>query len=285
MSWLEAAENVARDFTIELPFLAYDIASELARRKYPEAASRYFEVLRDVGSEPDAAILLELGRCYIEQGQQSAAEECFLGAIEADPDGIEPRIELANMYEKAQEGEEALILAAEAMTLRGVQDRPGEHHSHETPRARRPTRDRGHNTDITSDHHQRNVTARARRSVIPKRHRPKRLGAPEQRRKEEKAHAIKLSREYQEVCELKGRISNGDHSLIRTWLQSSRELLEDFRSLKQFYSRDKYLEYLSSRGSLQLVGQGERGHELLQMYERLTRCGCTRLSWVSLDTN
>jgi general transcription factor 3C polypeptide 3 (transcription factor C subunit 4) len=55
-----------------------------------------------------------------------------------------------------------------------------------------------------------------------------------------------------------------------SWMQSSRELIDDFRSLKKFYSWDKYLRFLGPRSSLQPpAGPGES--ELGQMYERLTR--------------
>lgn len=272
LSWLDENEILTRNFVSELPFLTYDLSTELARRKHWASASKYLELLRVLSPEPDSMVLLQLGKCYLGSGGQSAAEECFLAAIEADPEGIDARIELANMYELAREDEEALILAAEAMALRGargglnetmideMQQRSGE--SQPRRRAQRPVESAVRGGHLDSH----------RKPVIPRRYRPKRLGAPDQRRKEEQAHAIKLSRRYQTVCELRQRIRSGSDDLIDLWMQSSKELLEDFRSLKQFYSWEKYLEYLGSNNDLPPVMQGERGQELLDLYERLTRC-------------
>lgn len=231
-------------------------------------------MLRELSGEPDAAVLLQLGRCYLASGETPAAEDCFLSAIQVDPDSIEPRIELANMYEKAKEAEEALILAAEAMALRGARRGGGDSHdSHgdldyrarRRPQARRRSAARGGDgSTSTRDAH-------AQRPVVPRRYRPKRLGAPDQRRREEQAHAVKLSRQYETVRDLKQQIQNGRDDLMDTWLQSSQELVDDFRSLKQFYSWDKYLKFLRSKSSFQEPAQGLPENELFQMYERLTR--------------
>lgn len=238
-------------------------------------------MLREVSGEPDAAILLQLGRCYLASGHQPAAEECFLSAIEVDPDGIEPRIELANMYEKAKEAEEALILAAEAMALRGAQQGeygydggPSRHHQVQHRSGVRRRLAAGGEEDLTSSREGRAF----RRPVIPRRYRPKRLGAPDQRRRDEQDHAVKLSRQYETVRDLKQQIRDGRDDLVNTWLQSSQELVDDFRSLKQFYSWDKYLQFLGSKSSFQQSAQRLPGNELFQMYERLTRS-----KWIQPD--
>lgn len=175
------------------------------------------------------------------------------------------------MYEKAKEAEEALILAAEAMTLRGAQREEDGHDAGPSRRRRvqpRPGSRRrlaaGGQEELTSTH-------TSRRPMIPRRYRPKRLGAPDQRRRDEQAHAVKLSRQYEAVHELKQQIREGRDDLVEAWLQSSQELVDDFRSLKQFYSWDKYLQFLGSKSSFQHSAHGLPGNELFQMYERLTR--------------
>jgi len=58
-------------------------------------------------------------------------------------------------------------------------------------------------------------------------------------------------------------------------MATSKELADDFRSLKRFYTWDKYLRFLGPRGPPQHPGAGEpQDSELMQMYERLTRCEC-----------
>lgn len=243
----------------------------LARHGHYELATRYLEILRESSDQPDPNLLLELGKCYLVGGDNASAEECFLTAIDIDEDCIEPRIELANMYEKAQEDEEALILAAEAMALQessrgpAAEDQNGEERPPMSPNsarrvARRNRRKIGKPT-----------AEKIRKTVLPRRYRPKRMGNPDKRRQDEQAHAIRLSQQYQAVVALRQQIHDGRDDLVDDWMQSSRELIDDFRSLKKFYSWDKYLHFLGPKSSLQPAAAGLPESELGQMYERLTR--------------
>lgn len=273
LSWLDPTEHHTRDFVAEFPFLAYDVACELYRHNHPGMAAKYLEVLREISGQPDAAVLLELGRCYLASGENAAAEECFLHAIEVDEDGIEPRIELANMYEKAKEDEEALILAAEAMALRDARDgRP--HTRVNRSYTRRPRR-------ITSRRKEGDSTGGAKKPTIPRRYRPKRLANPDKRRQEEQAHAVRMAHQYQLVREMKQQVRDGRDDLVESWMQSSRELVDDFRSLRKFYSWDKYLHFLKvgNKGMIQPPALMQPDSELSQMYERLQRSWCPHLKF------
>lgn len=270
---MDPTEHHTRDFVGDFPFLAFDVATELARSSHYSLAAKYLEVLREVSGEPDATVLLELGRCYLANGENAAAEECFLTAIEVDEESIDARIELANMYEKAREDEEALILAAEAMALQEANDQPlpGRHDSQLMQRRRRLSQ--GAKSEAQRRRRVGAALARGpKKPVIPRRYRPKRLANPDKRRQEEQAHAIRLSRQYTAVIELKQQIHSGRDDLVDTWMRSSKELIDDFRSLKKFYSWDKYLSFLSSKGPQppSLTNQ-HHSSELSQMYERLTR--------------
>ena len=194
-------------------------------------AIQYFELLRSIPGDPDATVLLHMGRCYLDSGEQAKAEEHFLAALDADEDNIDARIELANMYEKAREDEEALIFAAEAMALRGVQDQSidaeanlGTHtaagHGQQGSR-RRPRGDVPSRTTL--------VGGGTRRPTIPRRYRPKRLAGPDRRQQDEQARALKLSQQYAVVRDLKQRISEGHEELKPAWMASSKELIDDFR--------------------------------------------------------
>jgi general transcription factor 3C polypeptide 3 (transcription factor C subunit 4) len=174
------------------------------------------------------------------------------------------------MYEKAKEDEEALILAAEAMALQEAHDQPIGTHQSELASHRRRSQD-GAGSRVRRQKVG-GLSGRApKRPVIPRRYRPKRLANPDKRRQEEQAHAIRLSRQYSAVCELKNQIRSGRDDLIDSWMRSSRELIDDFRSLKKFYSWDKYLNFLSSSKSPQPLSRYQPSSELSQMYERLTR--------------
>lgn len=174
------------------------------------------------------------------------------------------------MYEKAREDEEALILTAEAMALQ-----ESSHHPVEGARDRRgvpryPAAVSRRIGPHGSRKSAKPAAARDGRTVLPRRYRPKRLVNPDKRRQEEQTHAIRLSQQYQAVGDLRQQIRSGREDLMDSWMQSSRELIDDFRSLKKFYSWDKYLRFLGPRSSLQPpAGPGES--ELGQMYERLTR--------------
>lgn len=267
---MDPTEQPTADFTSDYPFLAYDIASELARCGEASEALKYFELLRTLPGDPDATVPLQMGRCYLAIGEQSSAEECFLAAIEADEENIDARIELANMYEKAKEDEEALILAAEAMALREAQNR-GEEGDHPGVGASR----RGA-AGQTKDRPPRRRAPRAPKAskdhVVPRRYRPKRLAGADKRRQDEQARAVKLSQQYQVVRDLRRQINEGREDLVPVWMASSKELVDDFRSLKKFYTWDKYLHFLGRKASLERPPPEQPQNELSLMYERLTRC-------------
>jgi general transcription factor 3C polypeptide 3 (transcription factor C subunit 4) len=269
LSWLDPSEDTSRQFVEDFPFLAYDIACELNGCGRAALAAKYFELLRNLPGDPDTTVLLQLGRSYLACGEQAAAEECFLAAIEADESTIEPRIELANMYESMNDNEAALVLAAEAIALRSMAPQSN------TLDAEGQDPMQQLSSSIASQAKTHGGTSRReggqRRPAIPRRYRPKKLAAPDKRQQDEKAHAIKLSRQYETVRDLKQRIRDGDSSLILAWMQSSQELVDEFRYLKKFYTWDKYLHFLRSSETLRKSAPDQPENELLLMYERLSR--------------
>ncbi|CAM1502792.1 Fc.00g075680.m01.CDS01 [Cosmosporella sp. VM-42] len=276
--WLDPTSEHTKEFAADFPDLVFDLAEALACCSQTALAIKYYEILRDIPGETDATVFLQLGRCYSVSGEHAAAEEYFLAAIDADEDNIEARIELANMYEKAREEEEALILAAEAIALREARERGDEYAlgvttlltnqssvplEKRTPRRREATYRRENRKPRTG--------AVAARSVIPRRYRPKRLAGPDKRRQDEQAHALKLTEQYEIVRHLRQQIRAGRDDLLPTWMTSSKELIDDFRSLKKFYTWEKYLHFLGRRSTLEPAESDQPKTELSQMYERLAR--------------
>ncbi|KAJ6780308.1 hypothetical protein PWT90_09391 [Aphanocladium album] len=264
-----SAQN-SRDFIAEFPSVAYDLAEELMKSGISDKATKILEIFRETSDIPDSTILLQLGRCYILAGEQPKAEECFLSAIDVDEDSIDARIELANMYEKAKEGEEALILAAEAMALQDAQHHQAGHMRMDISGRLGATHDELRRR--MSQHDQSTATGgQNKQSRVPRRYRPKRLAGADTLRQDEQARAIKLSQQYDIVRDLKLRISQGQTDLAQQWMNASRDLVDDFRSLKRFYSWDKYLHFLRKKpASVSTTPQAPES-ELSQMYERLTR--------------
>lgn len=255
----------------DFAFLIFDLACELTQHGQPELGRIYLEQLRSLPGPPDPLVLLHLGRCYLALGESSAAEDAFLAAIDADELSIEPRIELANMYETAKEGEEALILAAEAMAIREAQGQ-GAEGGEAGPSAG------GAQGDAAVRNKMDRVPQRVRRHieglnrpVIPRRYRAKRLADPEKRRRDEQTQALKLARQYELVTDLKRRIVAGEKELVPDWLSSSGELFDEFRSLKKFYSWDKYLHFLAPQSGNQEAEEDGPATELARLYQRLSR--------------
>ncbi|RDA82381.1 hypothetical protein CP532_5330 [Ophiocordyceps camponoti-leonardi (nom. inval.)] len=246
MGWDNAQR---KDFVEEFPFLAYDLAFELHRHGQQLLAIEFLQLLRNFLGDSDPALLLRLGQSYLASGEQSSAEECFLAAIEADQNSIDARIELANIYEKAREDEEALILAAEAMAL---QEARAQAHisndlaskSDEEARSGRGSA-RWHQRRVQPDEAVSTAIV-SHESVVPRRYRPKRLTDPNKRLQDEQARVAKLTRHYKAVRDLKQQIVAGREDLIPAWMTTSKELVDDFRSLRRFYTWDKYLHFLGS---------------------------------------
>lgn len=279
MDHLDPDDPSTTAFADDFTFLIYDLGVELGKNSQASRAIRYFELLRSMPGDPDAAVLLQLGRCYLDTGESAMAEEYLLAALDADEDNIDARIELANMYEKAREDEEALILAAEALALRGVQDQ--DHFINDAdigkvrirPSASRKQRDLQRRFQGGDNADRSNLIGNGtRRPAIPRRHRSKKLAGPDRRQEDEQIRALKLSQQYAIVRDLKQRISEGHKELIPDWMASSKELVDDFRSLKRFYSWDNYLRFLGSKVLLHKSSANQPETELSQMYQRLTRC-------------
>lgn len=175
------------------------------------------------------------------------------------------------MYEKAKEGEEALILAAEAMALQDAQ-----HHQTGHGRADITSRLASHQAELRRRLSQNDQSVsnsgRSKQSRVPRRYRPKRLAGADTLRQDEQARALKLSKQYEIVRDLKLRISEGQTNLDDEWMNASRDLVDDFRSLKRFYSWDKYLHFLRKTPASMSTTSQAPDSELSQMYERLTRC-------------
>ncbi|KEY67273.1 hypothetical protein S7711_04526, partial [Stachybotrys chartarum IBT 7711] len=276
LSWLESTDQHTIDFIADFSFLAYDLASELMRCGQPSFAIPYFEKLRHLPGDPDPAVLLQLGRCYLATGEQSTAEEYFLASIEADEEIIDARIELANLYERTREDEEALILAAEAMALREAHDAPPNdptrHAAAAITPAMQPLYLAQRTLPIKKKREPRSKPSDGQpKSVIPRRYRPKRLAGADRRQQDEQARAGKLAEQYRIVRNLKQQINDGNQDLVEEWMTSSRELVDEFRSLKKFYSWDKYLRFLGRRVTLEQQDPNRPESELTQMYERLSR--------------
>src|SRR6187549_181848 len=101
MSWLDPTDAATSMAMADFPFLVEEVADQLFDIGRLSDAAGYYEVLRHLPGELDPHIMVQLGRCYLDRLDYAAAEEQLLAAIDADPDSIDARIELAKVYELA----------------------------------------------------------------------------------------------------------------------------------------------------------------------------------------
>ncbi|KAK1959796.1 RNA polymerase III transcription factor tfiiic [Colletotrichum sublineola] len=277
LQWLDPTESATATAVEEFPYLIRDIADELfAVQRYSEALD-YYELLRHSIYGQDATLLLHLGRCYLTKSDLVAAEDCFLVAIEVDESSIDARIELARIYEKAKEEEEALILVTEAIALQGISDDSnqfgdgredmGGNLGRSAPGARASALANGNKPRRKREPKRGPATSR----IVRPRYRPKRLVAPDQRMQEERARADELTRRYEIVRNLKKEIQAGDHSLIATWMTAAGELVGEFRSFRKFYPWDKYLKFLGAANDVVFSASSRTQPVLSELAERLSK--------------
>lgn len=218
-----------------------DIANALYAADQRPLAREYFELLRDSAYGDDPELLFNLGMCYVDILDTGAAEDCFLLAIEFDESAIDARVELARIYEKAHEDEEALILVTEAIALQDI---------HKGPRSRQANADDKSEDTPTGAARSKPRPARRPAAGVARRYRPKRLVGDDQRKREERDRADELSRRYNDVRRLKQQIQSGDRDLVSAWEAAARDLVDDFRSFRKFYTWDKYVKYLGAANEM-----------------------------------
>ncbi|KAI3535594.1 RNA polymerase III transcription factor tfiiic [Colletotrichum tamarilloi] len=277
LQWLDPTESATATAIEDFPYLVRDIADELcAAQRYQEALD-YYELLRHSVYGQDATLLLQLGRCYLRKSDNVAAEDCFLVAIQVDETNIDARYELATIYEKAKEEEEAYILVTEAIALQGINDEGGL-----ASDSRGDMRGIGSHrlsgslasglADGAKSRRRREYKRRpANSGIVRPRYRPKRLIAPDQRMQEERARADELTRRYEVVRSLKKEIQAGDHSLIPTWMAAAGDLVGEFRSFRKFYPWDKYLKFLGAANDVVFSASSRTQPGLSELAERLSK--------------
>lgn len=236
----------------DFPWLIKEIAGNLFEADLANYALKYFEMYRSLTDEPDAEALVLQGRCHRQlQDDSAVAEECFLMALEADENNIAARFELAKMYESAHEQQEAFILINEALSLEAQQLLREE----DLDVSRYVLDDEGRPIRMRSVPKPSQPRARhAPGSRAPRkpreprewgRYRPRRLGRAAQRQQYEQQVTDRLREKYRVCRELRSRVAAGDdEAVVATYMDAAKELVDDFRSFKDFYPWEKYLNFI-----------------------------------------
>ncbi|KAK0646475.1 hypothetical protein B0T16DRAFT_330624 [Cercophora newfieldiana] len=256
---LDPAAEAAMDDFMDFPDCLKEIAGALLEREQVDEALRYVNFYKQIASTGgevavDADILVIQGRCHMILGDKSAAEECFIAAIEDDQDHIEARVQLANMYEDEQEQEgreEAFLLVRQALNLELKGDGKRRRRAN-GPRGPRKPRAKGDGQ---------------RRSKYV----PRRLLNAEKRRQQDLEMMAEAAKNFQLLEDAKEGFAAGDEQATAAWMKAAKDLIDDFRSYKDFYPWDKYVKYLGYGGDV-VHGQAatpSRNMKLAAMAERL----------------
>ncbi|POS76573.1 hypothetical protein DHEL01_v205031 [Diaporthe helianthi] len=235
MQWLNSQDPSIFNFFLDTPFVIKDLANELFEARRITSALEFYDLYKRLITEPDAEILVQQGKCYLEMEDQATAEECFIAAIEIDDDNIEARYELAQMYETNQEQEEAFLLVNEALQLERDQKRDarknGEGDGGEQVKSQKRVRQK-----VLRDKAAR--PKRARRVYV------RRMANKAQREKYEESVTNNFKEKYQRVLDLREQVKSGDKAAEEEWMAAAQDLVDDFRSFKEFYPWDKYLSFM-----------------------------------------
>lgn len=228
------------------PFVIKELADQLLENSLAQKALETYEFYdRLQPGELDAEVLIQKGRCYLELNDRVTAEDLFIQALEADDDNIEARYELAQLYEMHQEKDEAFVLVNEALRLA--------HDLEEEDKL-----DKDWNEGVFDELDPAEAKALHRRRIRRKIMREKRAGQRPKRGKQyvrrmvgakkreiyERNVTESFRAKYQKVQELRTRIADGDLDLEDEWMAAAGDLVDDFRSFKDFYPWDKYLTYM-----------------------------------------
>jgi general transcription factor 3C polypeptide 3 (transcription factor C subunit 4) len=255
-------------------------------------ALRLFEPLLGIPDVLDSAALLAAGRCYLDAGDKRQAEECFSAAIDADESNdeasIDARYELAKMYEAAREEQEAYILVNEALRLQQDHDESeyeyDEDDMDEDLGSDDDTRNRARKKQSRNSRAARPAKPRAPRTLKSKssntgkdgregrRPRPRRkvFGRTEEASLEEKRRAEELAAAWRTIHSTRSATNGNDNPTAPSdaFMQAAKELIDDFRSCKGFYSWEKYLTHLGIDEDKQVFVS--RNRNLIEMKERLS---------------
>lgn len=244
LQWLPATEG-RENYTIhpyfeDSPFVIKELADQLFESSRITIALDFYNFYGRLIGTFDSETLVQLGKCYLEMQDQAAAEEMFIKAIEEDDENIDARYELAQMYEIAQEHEEAFLLANEALQLQHDQkeDEDGDYEDEE-PAATKERKKRNFRKK-----YQRQQKAKVDRPKRVKRQYVRRMATKAKREMYENNVTESFRSKYQKAQELREAMVSGDKEAEEEWMAAAQDLVDDFRSFKEFYPWDKYLNFM-----------------------------------------
>lgn len=244
LQWLPAAEGhenyLVHTYFEDSPFVIKELADQLFENRRITTALDFYNFYGRLTGIYDSETLVQLGKCYLEMQDQATAEEMFIKAIEEDDENIDARYELAQMYEIAQEHEEAFLLANEALQLQHDQklEEEDEDYEDEEPAAAKERKKRNFRRKYQREKVKAERPKRVRRQYV------RRMASKAKREMYEHNVTESFRNKYQRVQELREKMASGDKEVEDEWMAAAQDLVDDFRSFKEFYPWDKYLNFM-----------------------------------------
>ncbi|EJT72679.1 hypothetical protein GGTG_09538 [Gaeumannomyces tritici R3-111a-1] len=251
LSWLDPEDLNIREALAYTPAVAKEIADELCENNNPQLALAYYDMYRELAEPPlDAGYFVSRAKCHLQLSDGPAAEDCFISALEVDEDNIDARYELAKMYEEAHERDEAFRLVGEALSLEaGHSEQSYDTHRFILDRGKLVQKPRKYRHGLT-------------RSTGRGKYRPRRLGDKSTRRRFEEEVAARLREKFELCRRLKAEMAaagddgdDGGSGMMAEWMGAAKELVDDFRSFRDFYSWEKYVSSLGYGNFFKMEGE------------------------------
>jgi general transcription factor 3C polypeptide 3 (transcription factor C subunit 4) len=209
------------------------------------------EVFKTLTLAPEhctASMYTQMGKCYLDQEEDIAAEDCFQHAADMDQNNTEARGHLANLFRKQGKQKQALDMANHVVQLIQVQNAPKPKRKYE-----KQIRDSGDGRPLV-------------RNLMPLQPKPldgeplektpsigigkivaqpmaKPVLTPEDRLLAEAQTSKQLATQYLILGRERDRMRAGVFAGNRLWIKAARILTNDFRSFKAFYPQDKSLKF------------------------------------------
>ncbi|KAB5557985.1 hypothetical protein GE09DRAFT_1058070 [Coniochaeta sp. 2T2.1] len=256
-----------------------DVGAELLYYDQPLLALDYFDLYRRIAEQNpedvavDADMLVSQGRCHLALGDKVAAEECFIGALDEDEYHIDARFELAKLYEAESEKEgreEAFLLVNEALDLEARQNDGNDEDIDPELRARPKKPRRNYNRAPREPKPKKERAPRPPRPAGEKRkYRPRRLGGSAEKKRQEAERKNAMLEKYRAAMDLKPHVASGDQDAMGRWMSVAKDLVDDFRSSKQFFPWDKYVRFMGYNTILSTDAIPAKSSKLAAMAARL----------------
>lgn len=195
------------------------VGDVLERAGQVRDAVLFYKALKEVPNENTAELCVSLGKCFLRDDRSKEAEECLREACLLDTANIEARVELARLYERLDEREQAFDYVSQILELESNKRiKLYGAHNLPVPPKEKAKRKSGHSKSKTPATKPRKVAA-----AVPER----------------EAISEALRETYKVLKDNTKGMRAGNSSAINLWMDAARMLLDDFRSCKAFYPWDR----------------------------------------------